>query len=396
MINLLFTDYIISNYEELREFKNGLAAVQNENGLWGYIDKTGKEVIPCQYKEAQDFSEGLAAVTNKDGLWGYIDKSDKVVIDFQYKMAMPFLEGLAPVKDIYNYWGYIDENGKEKIPFKYQEAYQFFNGLGIVKVGDKYKFVDEKNEKFGGYYWLEHFKEDYTIVQMGNSICSIDREFNIIKREDNWKSIGEIRDGLCRFKTNTDYWGFVDSQLNLKIPNQFYQARDFSDGVAIISYSPDTIGFTTKDGKTTVFSKKDKYLDIKDFHEGLAQVQNIDGLWGYIDKKGKEVIPCHYKNTGYFSEGLAVVEELDGSIYYINKKGTKKIKLGVTYYSALELEDKCIVIKSDTMKSLNMKKLNILNEVKKELIDNINVQIDEASYDIYDEIKATNKTKIIK
>ena len=53
-------------------FSEGLAQVLL-NGKWGYIDKTGKEVIPCKYDWAWQFYEGFAQVSTK-GKWGYVDK----------------------------------------------------------------------------------------------------------------------------------------------------------------------------------------------------------------------------------------------------------------------------------------------------------------------------------
>jgi hypothetical protein len=49
-----------------------LAGIRKDE-KWGFIDKTGKEVIPCIYDCAHPFSEGLASV-GKDGGWKYIDK----------------------------------------------------------------------------------------------------------------------------------------------------------------------------------------------------------------------------------------------------------------------------------------------------------------------------------
>ena len=45
---------------------------------------------------ANDFSEGLASV-NKDGKWGFIDKTGKVIIPFIYEIYNPeeFHEGLV-------------------------------------------------------------------------------------------------------------------------------------------------------------------------------------------------------------------------------------------------------------------------------------------------------------
>ena len=59
--------------------------VRDKNtSLWGYVDiHTGDYVIEPQYYDAHRFSDGLAAVQNRDGLWGF-NKENDVVIDFQY------------------------------------------------------------------------------------------------------------------------------------------------------------------------------------------------------------------------------------------------------------------------------------------------------------------------
>ena len=51
----------IQKYDRLSLFSEGYAAVC-KNGKWGYIDKTGQEVIPCKYDWANPFHEGLASV----------------------------------------------------------------------------------------------------------------------------------------------------------------------------------------------------------------------------------------------------------------------------------------------------------------------------------------------
>jgi hypothetical protein len=49
-----------------------------------------------------------------------------------------------------------------------------------------------------------------------------------------------------------------------------------------------------------------KYDHASTFNEGMAQV-NRNGRWGYINKKGKEVIECKYIDANKFVNGLAVV-----------------------------------------------------------------------------------------
>ncbi len=80
-----------SGYDDMMCLHDGLAVV-NKDGKWGFIDKTGKVVIPLQYDYASNFSEGLALV-KKDGKSGFVDKTGKAVIPLQYDDSYGFSEG---------------------------------------------------------------------------------------------------------------------------------------------------------------------------------------------------------------------------------------------------------------------------------------------------------------
>ena len=124
------------------------------NVNFAFAGQTYKEVIPLKYDEACGFSEGLAAVglISEDGhkfKFGYIDKTGKVVIPFKYdyfgeenyKSGYYFSEGLSAVK-LNSKWGFIDKTGKEVIPPKYDLAGDFSEGLAAVGLigEDGYKF----------------------------------------------------------------------------------------------------------------------------------------------------------------------------------------------------------------------------------------------------------------
>ena len=49
-----------------------------QDGLWGFIDNTGKFILPPMYKDAQQFTNGQALV-NKNNEFIFIDKKGKFV-----------------------------------------------------------------------------------------------------------------------------------------------------------------------------------------------------------------------------------------------------------------------------------------------------------------------------
>lgn len=59
--------------------------------------------------------------------------------------------------------------------------------------------------------------------------------------------------------------------------------------------------------------------------QDLYRVQE-NGRFGYIDEKGKKVIPCIYVNAGEFRDGLAPVRLPKGLFGYINENGEWAIK----------------------------------------------------------------------
>ena len=66
-------------------FHEGLGCVQFNQG-WGFIDRTGKVVIPAQYDDAWPFTDkGQAAVYIRQKGWGLIDINGKSVVPCQYR-----------------------------------------------------------------------------------------------------------------------------------------------------------------------------------------------------------------------------------------------------------------------------------------------------------------------
>jgi len=83
-------------YEDAHPFgKDGFAAVKRY-GKWGFINKSGTEVIPFIFEDALSFGQHLAAVKVGEH-WGFINKQGMVVIEPVFMEAKSFSEGSAPV-----------------------------------------------------------------------------------------------------------------------------------------------------------------------------------------------------------------------------------------------------------------------------------------------------------
>lgn len=89
-----------------------VGSYSNSRTLFGFIDRSGKEVIPVQYRNVHEFYNGLAAVWEyENGKWGFIDPDGNVVIKCQYDDVTDFTdEGLADVC-INGTWQIIDKTG---------------------------------------------------------------------------------------------------------------------------------------------------------------------------------------------------------------------------------------------------------------------------------------------
>lgn len=77
-------------------FRNGLLLIQNQEEKYFFIGKKGVPLSEDIYDYAEGFSEGLAVVC-QDGKCGYVDTTGKLVIPLKYTVASPFVDGFAGV-----------------------------------------------------------------------------------------------------------------------------------------------------------------------------------------------------------------------------------------------------------------------------------------------------------
>ena len=239
----------------IREYNEGLAGVKDADGKWGFIDKTGKLVIPCQWKKALWFSEGLAGVQDDNEKWGFIDKIGKVVIPFKWKIVNEFHNGLANVQDDNENWGYIDKTGKLAIPCQWKRTYWFYEGLASVEGNNEnWGYIDKTGKLVVPYQWKEAF-------------C--------------------FHEGLAQVMNADGRWGFIDKTGNLVLPCLWKEALWFSEGLAGVQDDNEKWGFIDKTGKVVLLFE---WSNVQWFRNGRVRVQTVlGGGWHDIDREGNDV-----------------------------------------------------------------------------------------------------------
>ena len=273
-------------YGNKKGYEDGMAAVPYGNFIsrkWGFVDESGKEVIPCIYTDVQNFSEGLAAVKknhNDNSKWGFIDKEGNEIVPFKYEAADSFSEGMAKVRtgnEENGLWGFVEKSGKEVIPCKYDFAYPFSEGLAAVRSNGKWGFVNKS----------------------GNVIISF--KYDVVHSFiDDYAQVGE------RANTGVRGWNFhrglIDRRGNVIIPCKYSKIDAFNGDLAIVYKEKNETRVGSNNYSYTVETR----------------------LTGVVNKSGHEVIsPDKYYDITIRENFIEVKTERNANIQYYDKEGNK-------------------------------------------------------------------------
>ena len=119
-------------------FSGNAAMLQESDEKWYLTDTSGAHISDEGFfgAKAPESEDGYIAVENEDGKWGFIDRTGKLVIDYQYDDAKSFSDGLAPVLAD-GYWEYISATGMIQIKgLTLSDADPCHNGYAAAKSED--------------------------------------------------------------------------------------------------------------------------------------------------------------------------------------------------------------------------------------------------------------------
>ncbi len=335
---------ITPQFDKVGPFSSGLAPALSE-GQWGFIDKTGKWVIQPKYATAESFSEGLAVVgtptremlKNEQGrvfkienynILGYIDTTGKEVIPLIYRSAGSFTEGLAPVRNKDGF-AFIDKTGKVALssPFG-QSTGSFHNGLARTEFGQRYGYINETGKMVIPEQFTEAqaFSEGLAAVEYSKygPYGYIDASGRTVVKPQFTMAL-DFYKGLARVRGELN-WGIIDKTGKVVLDQRFGEIGWITDKVIAVQPPFATAkplwGFYDRSGQPILDCQFQSAVFLGD----SQAVVKKDGKWGVVDAAGKLIVPNEYDDAGWlFSEGLLPVKK-DGKFGFIDATGKPAIE----------------------------------------------------------------------
>ena len=99
-------------------------------------------------------------------------------------------------------------------------------------------------------------------------------------------------------------WGYINQAGDVEIPLTYKSVWGFIDGLAKVQTFDNKMGFIDTDGNWII---EPTFDEVTEFSEDRAVFRN--GInYGFIDKRGKVIIPAEYERAYSFKNGLAKVK----------------------------------------------------------------------------------------
>jgi len=357
-----------ATYTKMYNFSDGLAMVYRSDST-GFIDRTGKEVIPLSpdVVDKYHYHNGLSREKLN---WYFVfrDKNGRVKYPefytykfYGYSDARDFSEGLAAVKAD-NGWGYIDIYGKMVIPdtLRAERAGDFHDGVAVVvvrnpkihsylinrkgqKISSNYRqFLDFRNELAA----VQNLEEKWGVINStGKEVipCAYGEPFiyydGLIRVSQNSKyllfdhsgnQLTSAYDDIIRIfpypvtdELNSEFWGYSN--------NAWLSTSPFVNDLAIVKQD-EKLGLIHRNGQLITEIKYDHIIPTADSllavnvggQKDVQSGQVSGGMWGYLDRKGKVITELKYEEITNFAEGTAVVRA-NGKYGYLDPSGKEII-----------------------------------------------------------------------
>lgn len=284
---------ITEDYDEVRNFHNGVACVRKQN-KWGVIDKNGKELVSTQFSYISDFTYNVACYKSQNNKWGYITAEGHISSDIYDDLE-------------------IDVDGS------------------LITTRPIHSLISTNRTK---YY-------EYKKIRLNHQGCVI------IQTESNFFSLPpcvyyaqKVSEGIICIQNQEGFWGAMTISGKQILPFKYITLRDFNEGRSLGIDKDNKLHILSLDGKDIKII--DSYTDAKSFVNGYANIYKND-LCGLVDRAGEIVLQPTFSDIKYsgIDDFYILIKDDKEGLYQISTKTT----IPPLYQQIVSIEKEYIVVK---------------------------------------------------
>ena len=281
---------IDANYKEIKPlgetYKEGYVTI-DESDKYGVVSATKRQILENKYDEISSVYLKDYYLVKENGKKELINSDGNVILNSGFDdIKSATTNGVIFVKN--NLCGEINASGEITLEAKYQDLKEVKEGKYIAKQNDKYGIIDNVgNEQlafeYAGITYNE--KADLFFAEDSEYNTSIIDDIYVVKATGILSEVND-EDEYIRMRVNDDYkyYDFKGEETeNTKVLKNNTIFLDKQNG---------KYGYVDKKGNSVTEYIYDDATEQNKY--GYVAVKK-DGLWGSLDKNGKEVIEPKYE-----------------------------------------------------------------------------------------------------
>ena len=289
LVNDTGSAIIDANYKEIKglgdTYKDGYITI-DEQGKYGLISATKKQILENKYDEILQVPLKEYYAIKENGKQKLINSNGEVLIDSGFdEIKSTTTNGIIFVKD--NLYGEMNTSGEVTIKADYQELKEVKEQIYIAKQNNKYGIIDGLGNGLTAFEY-----DGMTYNEKADLFFADDSEYktSIIDNKYDVKTTGILSE------VNTD-----EEYIRMRISDEYKYYNLKGEEISNIqALKNNTIFLDKKDGKYGYVDKKGNAITEYIYDDATEQNKygyvavKENGLWGALDKEGKEVIEPKY------------------------------------------------------------------------------------------------------
>lgn len=294
---------------------------------WIVIDSAGQVIGGDQtWQDARDFREGLAAV-KKDDKWGFIDLSGKLVIPPAWKEVHDFHHGRAAALGFESdFWGYLAPDGTLAMAALWTDAADFTEWT-VSGQGESLSRMDGSlyfNRRTGWSQSGDPTWSGQTTDRTQKSGSPRVRPVALVHSGETWTLLDRdgfmIADPVVTPDSPSDYWLHEDTGGKVSLVRRKIEAVR-GKTVTSVTWLDSTTAWVrgSKDDQWTLhdhkgmqihptnWSRPDNRVKPDSYAPNYITARQPDRRWALLSREGQMVLPARYQRIAWMAPGVAAV-----------------------------------------------------------------------------------------